>query len=60
MLAYFVVFHKNGFSPSDLRKAQKNGSKLNPLDLAIHFTDPILRLLQERQPELHQLQRAVT
>jgi len=25
MLAYFVVFHKNGFSPSDLRKAQKNG-----------------------------------
>jgi len=26
MLAYFVVFHKNGFSPNDLRKAQKNGN----------------------------------
>jgi len=25
MLAYFVVFFKNGFSPKDLRKAQKNG-----------------------------------
>jgi len=25
MLAYFIVFHKNGFSPNDLRKAQKNG-----------------------------------
>jgi sodium/potassium-transporting ATPase subunit alpha len=42
MLAYFVVFYKKGFSPSDLRTAQKNGSKLNPLDLAISFTNSIL------------------
>jgi hypothetical protein len=28
MLAYFVVYHKNGFSPNDLRKSQKNGGKL--------------------------------
>jgi len=26
LLAYFVVFHKNGFSPNDLRIAQKNGN----------------------------------
>lgn len=26
MVAYFVVFYKNGFSPSDLRRAQKAGS----------------------------------
>ncbi|KAN0141264.1 aminophospholipid-transporting P-type ATPase [Lactarius tabidus] len=25
LLGYFLVFHKNGFSPNDLRKAQKNG-----------------------------------
>jgi len=26
LLAYFVVFHHKGFSPSDLRKAQKDGN----------------------------------
>jgi sodium/potassium-transporting ATPase subunit alpha len=42
MLAYFIVFHHNGFSPSDLRKAQKNGGKLNLRNLAIPFTHTIL------------------
>lgn len=26
LLAYFIVFHKKGFSPNDLRRAQKDGS----------------------------------
>ncbi len=29
LVAYFVVFFKNGFSPSDLRKAQLNGGKFS-------------------------------
>lgn len=59
MLAYFVVFHKNGFSPSDLRKSQKNGGKLDnhPSCVVVHSPDP--RLLQERQPRLYQLQRTI-
>ncbi|KAH9057078.1 aminophospholipid-transporting P-type ATPase [Lactarius deliciosus] len=28
LLAYFLVFHKKGFSPSDLKKAQKDGGEL--------------------------------
>jgi len=51
LLAYFVVFHHKGFSPSDLRKAQKDGSKLNPLDLAIHFTDSILDYFKKDSPD---------
>jgi len=31
MLAYFVVFWKNGFSPSDLKKAQEAGGEFPPL-----------------------------
>ncbi|KAH9039417.1 aminophospholipid-transporting P-type ATPase [Lactarius hengduanensis] len=27
LLAYFLVFHKKGFSPSDLKKAQKDGGE---------------------------------
>ena len=42
MLAYFIVFHHNGFSPSDLRKAQKNGGKLDLRNLAIPFTHTTL------------------
>ncbi len=28
LIAYFVVFFKKGFTPTDLRHAQKNGCKL--------------------------------
>ncbi|KAH9171439.1 aminophospholipid-transporting P-type ATPase [Lactarius sanguifluus] len=29
LLGYFLVFHKKGFSPSDLKKAQKDGGELH-------------------------------
>ncbi|KAA1477717.1 aminophospholipid-transporting P-type ATPase [Dentipellis sp. KUC8613] len=32
LVAYFVVFFKKGFSPNDLRRAQKNGSNWGLLD----------------------------
>ena len=50
LLAYFVVFHKKGFSPSDLKRAQKDGSKLNPLGLAIHSTNSILDYFKNDSP----------
>jgi sodium/potassium-transporting ATPase subunit alpha len=50
MLAYFVVFHKNGFSPNDLRKAQKDGGKLNLLNVAMPFTHTILGYFKHDSP----------
>ena len=39
LVAYFVVFFKNGFSPSDLRKAQQAGCKCQYLLREPHSID---------------------
>jgi sodium/potassium-transporting ATPase subunit alpha len=51
MLAYFIVFHHNSFSPKDLRKAQKDGGKLNSLNLAMPFTHTILGYFKKDSPD---------
>jgi sodium/potassium-transporting ATPase subunit alpha len=51
MLAYFVVFHKKGFSPNDLRKAQKSGGKLQLTQFVMPLTHPILGYFKKDSPD---------
>ncbi|KAI9508826.1 aminophospholipid-transporting P-type ATPase [Russula earlei] len=49
LLAYFVVFYKNGFSPNDLRSAQKNGGKLTVLNWRC-LTPSLLEYFKSHSP----------
>lgn len=55
LVAYFVVFWKSGFSPSDLRRAQTVGSTSHTgRHPSLQLTMCLCSVLREAQPRLHQ------